>query len=276
MRLFIVLALLAAALPGAARAADTSGYGWSAGPGGGDNTYDGYIDMPTDGASVAIDSPLRVGGWVVDKTAQGWAGIDQIQVFRGTMDGGGAVLATADVAQARPDVGAALGNDYYAASGFSAVIPPGALPAGPATLTVYAHAPGKGWWYKQVTVDVHGRSPASRVGLVATVTQPSAGAPIASTRTYTLRGSAYDTGAAGGSGVDRVEVYLDGPRGGAAAHLLGDAGLSGTDWALDFSPQQWATSAVEHRRLFVYARSAATGSERLVTSDFYIDPYLTR
>jgi hypothetical protein len=275
-RLLLVLALLAMSWAGPAIAADTIGSGWSAGPGAsGDNTYDGSIDLPPNAAAVAIGTPFTVGGWVVDRSAEGWSGIDQVQVLDGPMERGGAVLATATVGQDRPDVAAALGNPYFAASGFSVSVPANALRAGPATLSVYAHTPNKGWWYRQVIVDVVSRAPVlARTGLIAKVTQPEPGAPIASTPSYTLRGTAYDTAATSGSGVDRVQVYLDGVRG--AGQFLGDATLSGTDWWLDFSPQRYGTSAAEPRRLFVYARSAATGREQLVTSDFIIDPYLTR
>src|SRR5437868_5303022 len=60
---------------------------WQPGPDGVlDNTYDGFIDVPTNGATVPASGPFAVTGWVVDTTAQGWAGIDNVQVFLGTMD----------------------------------------------------------------------------------------------------------------------------------------------------------------------------------------------
>ena len=56
----------------------------------------------------------------LDHTAQGWAGADDVQVWLGTMDGGGRMLAKASFAQNRPDVGAATANPYWSASGFGA------------------------------------------------------------------------------------------------------------------------------------------------------------
>ncbi|MBV9359087.1 MAG: hypothetical protein JO023_26565 [Chloroflexi bacterium] len=275
-RLLMALALAVAMVPTAATSEASDGV-WTAGANAsGDNTYVGFVDQPTTGAAVPVGAALRVSGWVVDTTAQGWSGIDQVQIANGSLDQGGSVLATATIGQNRPDVAATLGSPSATASGFSAIVPAGTFTPGSATLVVYAHTPNKGWWYQEVPIDAVGGGAASKKqGLVATVTQPTADQPIASTRTYTLRGTAYDTDASSGSGVDRVEVYLDGTRGSDAAHGLGQAALDGTNWSLDFSPQQWATSAVEHRRLFVYAHSAVTGQEQMTTSDFLIDPWLT-
>jgi hypothetical protein len=89
LALAIILAL--GALPAAAADPTTT---WTAGPNaGGDDTYDGYIDLPANGSTVAAGSSLLVGGWVVDKTAQGWAGIDDVQVLQGAMGSGGTMLA---------------------------------------------------------------------------------------------------------------------------------------------------------------------------------------
>jgi hypothetical protein len=276
LRLLMALVVAVGMLPLAATGEASDGV-WAAGANAtGDNTYVGFVDQPATGAAVPVGSALQVSGWVVDTTAQGWSGIDQVQIANGPLDQGGSVLATATVGQNRPDVAATLGNPSATSSGFSATVPAGTFTPGSTTLVVYAHTPNKGWWYQEVPIDAVGGSGASKKqGLVATVTQPTADQPIASTRNYTLRGTAYDTSASSGSGVDRVEVYLDGTRGSDSAHALGQAALDGTNWSLDFSPQQWATSAVEHRRLFVYAHSAVSGQEQLTTSDFYIDPWLT-
>src|SRR5262249_11627566 len=127
---------------------------WTPGPGGAsDNTFTGFIDVPTRGATVG-SGDFSVAGWFVDRTAQGWAGADDVQLWVGTMDGGGRMLANAVFAESRPDVAAALGNPYWAASGFGATVPSGALSPGDQLLSIYAHTPGKGWWYKQVPVNV--------------------------------------------------------------------------------------------------------------------------
>jgi len=59
------------------------------------------------------------------------------------MDGGGKLLAKAVFAQSRPDVAAAMGNPYWAGSGFGGVVPAGSLSAGGQALSVYAHTRAK-------------------------------------------------------------------------------------------------------------------------------------
>src|ERR1051325_526069 len=138
-----IAALIGGLLAPAAASADplTS---WTPGPGAqGDNTYDGFIDLPAMNATVPTGN-FTVAGWFVDKTAQGWAGADDVQVWLGTMDGGGRMLARAMFAQSRPDVASATGNPYWAASGFGATV--AGLPGGSQTLNVYVHTGGKGWW----------------------------------------------------------------------------------------------------------------------------------
>src|SRR4029077_3660887 len=93
--------------------------------------------------------------WFVDESAQGWTGVDDIQVWRGVMgSGGSALLAHANLGLSRPDVGAALNNSFWSASGFAAFVPADSLTAGPQTLLVYAHTPDKGWWYPTLPVSV--------------------------------------------------------------------------------------------------------------------------
>src|SRR5216683_3189103 len=112
-------ALLLASVP----AALAQSAGWQPGPdAAADSTYDGFVDIPHNGDSVPGSGSFTVAGWFVDTTAQGWAGADDIQVWLGTMDGGGRMLAKAAFAQNRPDVGAATGNPYWSASGFGASI----------------------------------------------------------------------------------------------------------------------------------------------------------
>ncbi len=107
-----VVGTVLAPLPVAAQSS-----GWQAGPGAVlDNTYDGFIDVPAASATVSTNG-FNVAGWFVDRTAQGWSGADDVEVWLGTMDGGGRMLAKAQFAQSRPDVGTALGDPFWAASG---------------------------------------------------------------------------------------------------------------------------------------------------------------
>src|SRR5215472_9092130 len=64
---------------------------WTAAPGSASDTtdYSGSIDTPSAGATVPASGSFNVNGWFVDKTAQGWAGADDVQVFLGQMGNGG-------------------------------------------------------------------------------------------------------------------------------------------------------------------------------------------
>src|SRR5713101_3150340 len=167
------LAALLGALLGPASAAADPLTSWTAGPDAAlDPTYAGFIDVPSANATVPTGS-FTVAGWFVDQTAQGWSGADDVQVWQGTMDGGGKMLAKAVFAQSRPDVASALGNPYWAASGFGGVVPANSLSAGNQTLSVYAHTPGKGWWYKQVNVTVSTSAPATAAPSAPTATTPT-------------------------------------------------------------------------------------------------------
>jgi hypothetical protein len=271
---------------------------WSPGPDAMlDNTYEGYIDQPTMNASVATGN-FNVTGWFVDTQAQGWAGADDIEVWLGTMDGGGTMLAKAAIGENRPDVAAALGNPYFAPSGFSAVVPANALSAGQQTLSVYAHTPDKGWWYSQVQVNVSATAPqtapAAAPGPVVSggalptvvIQEPKSGDSLSTQGSYQIIGYALDQAAAPnqgiqGTGIDHVYAYMDAePENGGTA--LGDATLAFADsaaaaaygpqfdnagWRLTFKPTQFHSGT---HTLFVYAHSVVTGKTGLATVSFGI------
>lgn len=260
---------------------------WTAGPGAvGDDTYEGYVDLPSNGAAVSAGYGVLVGGWVVDKAAQGWAGIDDLNVYLGRPDEGGKLLAKGVVAQSRPDVGVALGNPYWSVSGFSALVPGGVLPQGPTTLNVYAHTPGKGWWYKAVTVNAVSQATQLQYSAdpINVITAPKPSEKQFTNKEYTIAGYALDRNAAlnqgvQGTGVDRVELYLDGDR--SSGHFIGDAQLAYNDvdaasygsrfavagWRFPFSPTTYKNNV---HVLYAYARSAVTGRETLATVGFEI------
>jgi hypothetical protein len=255
---WLSLAGLLGALLGPASAAADPLTAWTAGPGAVlDPTYAGFIDAPAMNATVPTGL-FTVAGWFVDTTAQGWAGADDVQVWQGTMDGGGKMLAKAIIAQGRPDVASALGNPFFAASGFDAVVPANALSAGPQTLSVYVHTPGKGSWFKQTQVTVSASAPATASPAPSAsappVPAPASGGPVVSggalptvviekptnstninthDAVSTIIGYALDANASPGqptqgSGIDRVTVYLDNQRENGGT-LLGDADLAFAD-----------------------------------------------
>src|SRR5207248_6779634 len=133
-------------------AAAVLGEGWLPGPGAtGDNTYSGVIDSPAGGSQIARSGPIQVAGWFIDRTADGWAGADDVEIYLGTLGNGGSLLTHAFFARERPDVAATFGRPDWARSGWSAIVPTTALVPGTNIVSVYAHSPAKGWWYKQVT-----------------------------------------------------------------------------------------------------------------------------
>ncbi len=264
---------------------------WTPGPGAaGDNTYAGFIDVPPATGTVPTGN-FQVAGWFVDTTAQGWAGADDVQVFQGTMDGGGKMLARAFFAQSRPDVASALGNPYWAASGFNASIPAASLATSGQTLSVYAHTPGKGWWYKQVQVNVSATaatsappSSAAPVPVVAgaalpivVIEKPADGEVVKTSQDYTIIGYAVDKSArpgqgAAGAGIDRVQVYIGAERENGG-RFVGEADLGFSDsipeglygsqfasagWRLTFKPTQFHANTY---LMFAYARSVVSGKE---------------
>jgi hypothetical protein len=283
----LIIASLLAPWPAQAQSAN-----WQPGPGGVDDpTYAGFIDVPANGATVSTGG-FTVAGWFVDQTAQGWAGADDVQIWQGTMDGGGKLLSKAIFAQSRPDVATALGNPFYAASGFVAQIGGGVASSGSQTLNVYAHTPGKGWWFKGFNVNVASgavAAPAPSTGgsaasIVVGFVKPADGEKVLTKNTYEIQGFAIDKAAgpnqgAAGSGIDRVSVYL-GARD-ENGTFLGDADLGFSDstaatygaqfgsggWRLTFKPTQFHSNTY---LLWAYAHSAVTGGEDSVSRFFAI------
>ena len=235
---------------------------WLPGPDGvGSATYTGSIDQT---------SSTRVSGWVVDTTAQGWNGIDDVQLWDGLMSAGGRMLSHAAIQISRPDVAAALNNPYWNASGFSAILPPSGL-----TMYVYIHTPSKGWWYEPLTPSLTSQQFAGDP--VIDVETPTPLATVHSASPFTMHGSAYDRNATPdqGTGVDRIQVYLDGDR--SSGIFIGEATLGQLDpaaaraggqfansgWQLTFQPNSWMPNLSDNQisQLTIYARSSVTGKE---------------
>jgi hypothetical protein len=280
--------LLALVFAGQAALADPTSP-WLPGPDAvGDDTYTGFVDAPASGVTASASAPIDVNGWAVDQTAVGWAGIDQVQVVQGVLGQGGRVVANANIALSRPDVSQALGNDFFSASGFAATIPAGALAAGPATLSVYLHTPDKGWWYRQFGIQVQAapsRAFSDDPLLVIEAPQPEA-TVSARVTDLLVHGFAIDRDAApgagvGGSGVSKVQIYLDGTR--RDGTFIGDAQLGkssrdATGFGQRFTTAGWEftlhPNALEEEphALFIYATSVVDGKDTLVIVPIRIGP----
>jgi len=217
---------------------------WQPGPNAsGDDTYQGSIDTPANGASITLDRLMTLSGWFVDTTAQGWTGADDLQVFLGTMDSG-TLLGHATLGFPRPDVAAALNNPFWSASGWSAVVDPGVLALGPNTLNLYVHTPSKGWWFTQLSVHVSTTgcvvgAPVPAGGPIVNVSAPVDGERISDRLgNYRITGTARDR-VAGPQAIDRVQVWLNGEQNTDKATFIGDADIfPDGSWEIDFSPSQ--------------------------------------
>jgi hypothetical protein len=272
-------ALLGAALivtVGTATSASAQSAGWQPGPGAVlDNTYDGFIDVPTNGSTVPGSGSFSVSGWFIDTTAQGWAGADDVQVWLGTMDGGGRMLAKASFAQSRPDVGAAEGNPFWSDSGFVADVPGSSVPGGTQTLYVYVHTSGKGWWFKNIAVNGGGTASTSAAAPApvaapsgsgsapqVTITNPSNNQDVSTRSDYTINGGVDDPQDT------TIDVWINGERNTKYATDLGTA-TPGSDgsWSVTFKPTRFPST---HSNLYTYARNRATGLETLVVTEINI------
>ena len=278
-------ALVHAEIPAAADATSD----WLPGPGAaGDNTYAGFIDSPANGSTISFNSEIAVNGWVVDQSASGWSGIDDVQVYLGLQDQGGTLLSRARIAVPRNDVAAVFGNPDWATAGFSVSFADSGLAIGPNQLTIYAHTPDKGSWYRQVEVRVPAppdRPFADDPLLIVREAAPSLEV-TAKTSTLTLRGYVIDRNmplgtvlGVGGSGVARMQVYLDGPRN--TGTLLGMATLGQKNREATGFGERFLNSGfevtvhpsdfgAERHELFLYALSAYWPNETLEIIPFTV------
>jgi len=261
--------------------------GWTGGPGASTDAadYAGSIDSPSNGATVPGSGSFQVTGWFVDKTAQGWAGADDVQVFLGQMGSGGTMIGKGVVGMNRPDVASSLGNPYWAASGFAASVPGASVPAGSQTLNVYIHTSGKGWWYEPLTVKGGGTGTSSSSAPPASAPAPApaaagaaTGAPTVtvsdpaensnvSTRRgdYNIDGNATTPGI-GPSDIDRIDVYINGEKD-TGQQLGTTTPASDGSWSVTFTPTHFAST---HSNIYVYAHSRSTGRETETVRGFNI------
>jgi hypothetical protein len=194
------------------------------------------------------------------------------------MGGGGKMIAQLLVALPRPDVAAVLGNPYYAASGFSALVQGSSLPAGGQTLNVYLHTPAKGWWFKSVNVNVGAAAaaaPAPSPGTspggppTGSVTAPTEGQNVNAkgSAQFTIQGTSNDP-TYGPGAIDVVDVWIFGERDSGSGFDLGNATLNGDGtWSLAFTPTKFPST---HTNIYVYIHSKATGQTTELIRGFNI------
>jgi hypothetical protein len=173
----------------------------------------GSLDFPGDGSSIVNQTAVR--GWAIDAASQSGSGVDQVQLF---VDGN--YVADASYGSERQDVGTNFGGRFEP-SGWSAQLDLSQMPLGPHTLTARAHSSFSDKDTNYTTHFVLSPMPSQPRGAVdAPTDQQSVNGVVQ------MSGWALDETSSDGSGVDRVEVYLDG-----APVATADYGLSRPDVA---------------------------------------------
>lgn len=204
----------------------------------------GHIDSPQAGTPFYPGAGIGVTGWALDTSAQGWSGVDRVEVMNGPKQSGGTVLAHGTVGLTRSDVAQVMSLPNAAQSGFQVTVP--AKPAltntaGPQQFYVYLHTPGRGWWWLPLIVTMNAsavvQAQTVQNGLVMTGAwiwgnspQPEAlqGATISNGHAgYKVIGYAYAPAQVQAShdGIQSVHAYLDGLSGDPNSVDLGLAAL---------------------------------------------------
>jgi hypothetical protein len=279
MRFFLLFSILLACGLSTLQASSVLAATWQPGPdASSDNTYAGFVDQPAVGAQVASDQPLVVAGWFVDQTADGWAGVDDVQVYDGLSGAGGRFLGRGQVGLNRPDVAQALGNGFWLRSGFSASLGP--LGPGVHTLSVYAHTPAKGWWFTQVPITVLPPAASPPPPPLNALVAPTGSERVSrKLDSFTIRGFALDPAATTGTGIDRVQVYMDEPRfqggtfvgeaqfGGSTPSAAAQFGphFSEAGYRIDIRPSDFTAG---NHHVYIYARSSVSGLETQAVASF--------
>jgi hypothetical protein len=245
------------------------------------------LDNPLPGAQIP-PGPYMVQGMAQDiRAGQGGNGISRVQLFLGSRENGGAFLGQANfsnpsspvftVNAGMPSSGlgptvlqviatsSVDGKDYEIGVPFTLASPAlpgstggqvmglpslcqGGQPSGNATATPSSGGGGGGT--------------STSNGPVVNVIAPPARASIVS-GPYSVSGTAYDPAASSGSGVDRVQIFLDSRESGGmwlGNATLGSPGQNG--WQANISLPSNNTGV---HAIFVYARSSVSGKETVVS-----------
>lgn len=116
-------------------------------PGQGDDYADesAQIEVDTLPDGAAVQGPVPIAGWAIDRAAPSGTGIDHVHLYLDGPAGQGTFLGEAEYLVERPDVAAALGDPRYRTAGFRYEWDAAALPAGQHTLFIYAHSLVADW-----------------------------------------------------------------------------------------------------------------------------------
>lgn len=201
----------------------------------------GAFDFPDDGANIIGQTQVR--GWAIDAASERDSGVDSVQLL---LDGD--YLADATYGQNRQDVGSNFGTRFET-SGWTAQLDLSHAALGPHTLVARAHSSFSDRTTNYTTHIVLAPVPSQPHGAVDT---PSNQATVEGV--VQMSGWAIDEGAADGTGIDDVKVYLDGSPVAAASY-----GLARPDVAAGYG-SRFANSGWQAR---VDLSNASAGSHQL-------------
>ena len=156
----------------------------------------GAVDLPASGAVVSSLTDVR--GWALDARATGNSGIDRVQLYVDDT-----LVGNAQYGQPRPDVANQFGQQF-AASGWTTRFDPAGFSVGSHTLEARVHSrvTGDEATYSTGIEIEQGTYPRGSLDIPANGQTVSGTTPVA--------GWAIDLAAHQGTGVDRVQIYLDG------------------------------------------------------------------
>jgi hypothetical protein len=224
------------------------------------------LDNPLPGVQVP-PGPYVVTGQAMDERSNDGTGISSVQMFLGTRESGG------------PQLGTASWTDTKTGT-FNATLGMPSGPLGPSQLQVIATSSVDGKPY-EIMVPFTLAFPAfpantggsatslgplcssaqnqpAQTGPQVKVINPQPGANAVA-GPWSINGTAWDTSATSGSGIDQVQVFLDNRDLGGT--FLANANLSGNGengWQANIS---LPTNNTGTHALWVYARSSVTGKE---------------
>lgn len=227
------------------------------------------VDVPT--ADAQVGGNVSVAGWSIDRTAASGTGVDSVQVYLDGPSSSGTFLGTPTYGGSRPDVGSFFGSSRFTPSGWVLTWDASRLRQGDRhTLYIYAHSTVTG-----------GFTEVRRTFTVGYPSDPSLSidTPVVSSRvsgSVQVVGWAIDRNAREGTGVDAVDVYVDGPypQGSFLAHAsygsargdvasaFGSDRFTASGWSLTWNTAGLASGT---HTLYVYARSSSSGEWKLAT-----------
>jgi hypothetical protein len=224
---------------------------------------DARMRLETPSAGATVSRSFEVSGWAIDPAAPAGTGIDLVQVYAYPNFGSGEApvsLGFAEYGLARPDVAAQFGSQF-AASGFA--IAASNLPAGAYRVIAFAHTVATNAFSAYVFADVS-------VAAVRTLVVDTPAENATANQGFTIAGWAIDNGAAAGSGIDAIHLYVAPATAPDRPMFLGVATLDvarddvGGAYGAQFSNAGYVYSADGFASgdyvLYVYAHSSVTGT----------------